>query len=122
MILNDLILPLISCAREAVNDFRSHSNNRADGVKNKVGYIVIEITSDPIDFDVSLVFDHVNSALRHRDCICVWCGFDPTLWWGLSFNLSRASPLNFSCNFGLLQSRLFKSSVVLGEVVAKLVY
>ena len=42
MILNDLISHLINCAREAVNDFRLHFDNRTDGIKNEIGYIVIE--------------------------------------------------------------------------------
>ena len=41
MIMNDLILPPINCAREAVNDFDLHFDNRVDDVENKVGYVVI---------------------------------------------------------------------------------
>ena len=71
MILNDLVLPLINCARKAVDDFHSHFNNGADGVENEAGYIVIERYSNPIGFDASLVFDQVDFSLRHRQ----------NVWW-----------------------------------------
>ena len=64
MILNDLILPPINCAREAVHDFRSHLNHRANGVGNEVGYVMTERPSNPVGFDASLVFDKVDSTLR----------------------------------------------------------
>ena len=62
MILNDLILSLIDCAREAANSPHSHLDNRADGVENGVGYIVIEITSNPVGSYASQVFDQVDST------------------------------------------------------------
>ena len=42
MLLNNLILSPIDCARDAVNDPLSHPDNRADGVEDKVGCIMIE--------------------------------------------------------------------------------
>ena len=60
MILNDLISSPMDCARKTVNNPHLHLNNGADGVENEVGYIAIEITSDSLDFDVSMVFDQVN--------------------------------------------------------------
>ena len=68
MVLDDLIPSLIYCVREAVNDPHSHLDNRVNGVKDKVGYIVIERNSHPVGSYKSLVFDQVN----------------PTLWWMLS--------------------------------------
>ena len=65
VVLNNLILSPTDCARESVNDFRLHYDNRADGVENEVGYVAIEITSDPIGFDASLVFHQVNSTFRN---------------------------------------------------------
>ena len=44
MVLNNLILSLIDCKRDAINDPHLHFNNRADGAEEKVGYIVIAIT------------------------------------------------------------------------------
>ena len=64
-----------------VNDPHSHFNNRLNGIENEVGYIMIERPSNPVGFDMSLVFDKVNSDLRH--CICIRECF----WWG-SLNLS----------------------------------
>ena len=49
-----------------------HLNNRADDIKNEVGYVVIERPSNPVSFDVSLVFDQVDF------------GLGKFLWWGLS--------------------------------------
>ena len=66
MILNDLISSLINCERKAVNDFRLHFDNGTDGIENEAGYTVIERPSNPIGFDMSLVFDQVNSSLRYR--------------------------------------------------------
>ena len=43
------------------NDTHSHFNNRVDGVKNKVEYVMIERTSHLVAADVSLVLDQVNS-------------------------------------------------------------
>ena len=63
MLLNDLIPSPIDCAREAVNDSCLHLNNRVDGVKDKVGYIVTERTSNPVGSYRSLVFDQINPAL-----------------------------------------------------------
>ena len=102
MILNDLILPPISCARKAVNDFRSHFDNRVDGVENEVGYIISERPSNTVGVDVSPVLDQVDSTLSTESA------FGGILSGGGSLNLSRASPLNFSLNFGLLQIWLFK--------------
>ena len=71
MILNDLISSSINCARKAMNDFYLHLDNEADGIENEAGYIGIERPSNSVGFDVSLVFDQVNSSLRHRHCICI---------------------------------------------------
>ena len=95
MILNNLISPLINCARKSVDDFHFLFINRADNIENEVGFIVIEMPGNPVGFDPSLVFDQVDSTLR--SCVRKF------LWWEL-FNLSQASPLNFSCNFRLLLS------------------
>ena len=76
VILNDLTPFPIDCAREAANDPRSQINNKADGVKNEVGYVVNERPSNTVGFDPSLGFDKVSSSL--------WWGLDPTLWQGLS--------------------------------------
>ena len=46
---------------------------RADGVEDKVGYIMIDRTSNPVGSYVSLVIDQVDS----------------TLWQGLSQSLSQ---------------------------------
>ena len=64
MMLNDLIPSPIDCAREAVNDPCLHFNNRADGVKDKVGYVVTEETSHLVGSDASLVFYQVNSSFE----------------------------------------------------------
>ena len=48
LILNGLISTPLNCSKKAVNDFHSHFNNRADGVENEAGYIVIERPSNPI--------------------------------------------------------------------------
>ena len=59
MVLNYLIPSPTDCTREAVNDPCLHLNNRADGVKNKVGYIVIDRT-------VTSSFNQVDSSLWQR--------------------------------------------------------
>ena len=69
MILNDLIPLPIDCAKEAVNDFHLHFDNRVDGVENEVGYVMNERSSNPAGLDTSLVFNKVNSSLRHRHSI-----------------------------------------------------
>ena len=61
MVLNDLIASPVDCVTEAASNPHSHFNNRADGVKDKVGYIVIERTSHLIASDASLIFDQVDS-------------------------------------------------------------
>ena len=64
MIVNDLISSLINCARDAVNDFHLHFDNRADGVKNEIGYITIEKPSNLVGY-TCLIFDQVDSTLRN---------------------------------------------------------
>ena len=59
--LNNLILSQTDCAREAVNNPHLYFDNRADGVKDKVGCVMIERTSHLIAFDASLVFNQVAS-------------------------------------------------------------
>ena len=66
-----------------------------DGIEDKVGYIMIEKTSNPVGPYVGFVFKQVDS----------------TLWWGLNLLSGRGSlifSLNFSLNFGLLLTRLSK--------------
>ena len=72
MTMNNLILAPDKLYRKAVNDFHSHLNNRVDGIENEVGYIMIEKLSNPVGFDVSLVFDQVNSTLLNRCFMCFW--------------------------------------------------
>ena len=108
MILKDLISPSINCARKAVNNPRSHLNNGANGVENKVGYVVIERRSNPVGFDASLVFirsillsDRVLSRMGTASGTASASGKG-------SLNLSLNCSLNFSFNFGLLRIRLSK--------------
>ena len=63
MILNDLILSLTDCTREAVNDPCLHFDNRTDSVENKVAYIVTERTSYLTGSYVTLVFNQIDSSL-----------------------------------------------------------
>ena len=62
MVLRDLTSS-IDQARKAANDPHSHLYNRADGVKNEVGHIVIERTSHLVGSYMCLVLDQVDSSL-----------------------------------------------------------
>ena len=76
MILKDLISLSTDCAREAVNDCHLHFDNGVDDIKNEVGCMLIERTSNLLGFDPSLVFSQVNSRLRNF--------IREGHWWGLT--------------------------------------
>ena len=70
--MNDLFSSQINCARKAVNDFRSHLDNRAGGIENEVGYVVIEGPNNLVSLNASLVFDQIDSTLMNRRFVCFW--------------------------------------------------
>ena len=74
-----------------------------DGVKDKVGYIMIEITSDPV---LTRVWFSIRLILL--SCRVLSGTGTASVSGEGSPNLSRASPLNFSLNFRFLQIRLSK--------------
>ena len=61
VVLNNLISSPVDHTREVVNHPHLHFNNRADGVEDKVGYIMIKRTSHLVASVASLVFDQVDS-------------------------------------------------------------
>ena len=77
-----------------------------NGTENEIGYIMIERPTNPVGFDTSLVFNQVNSTQLGTGTgtgAGTGAGTDTaSASGGNSLNLSRTSPLNFSCNFGLL--------------------
>ena len=64
LLVNNLIPSPIDCAREAVTTPYSHFDNREDGVKDKVGYLMIERIRHIIASDVCLVLNQVDSRRR----------------------------------------------------------
>ena len=110
MILNDLIPSPKDRAREAVNDPCSHLDNRADGVKNEVGYIVIERTSHLVGSYASLVFDQVDCSLW------IYCS---TAWWPAGpWPSSATDPMGLKDPLKLLYSPMILSLVALNALLA----
>ena len=71
VVLRDLT-SLIDQAREAVNDPHSHLDNRVDGVKNEVGYIVIERTAGATGTNIRAQESEDCGLALEPNCFRTW--------------------------------------------------